>query len=360
MIQFVDLFSGAGGFTQGLIATGRFQPEFAVEFDAAAAETYRLNFGDHVFAGDIKKVARFPRADVLVGGPPCQGFSPLGTRRVDDERNELWREYLRAVRSARPQVFVMENVPELLRSQQYADFKALASATGYCIEERVLNAADYGAPQRRRRAIVIGRRRRIPIWPRPTHGDPARMAERRLTPWVTVRRALRGVPLEPDSKDPVGDGPRTSRQLHFGRSATSESLERYRVVPPGGNRFDLARSRPDITPRCWLEKPSGSTDIFGRLWWDRPAVTIRTEFFKPEKGRYLHPSEDRPITHLEAALLQGFPRSFKWSGSRIEIARQIGNAVPAPLAAAVGRAVVRMIAGEEAEDLEPQQLRITA
>ena len=85
------------------------------------------------------------------------------------------------------------------------------------------------------------------------------------------------------------------------------SLERYRAIPEGGNRFDLARNRPDLLPRCWAEKPTGTADVMGRLWWDRPGVTIRTEFFKPEKGRYLHPVADRPITHSEAARLQTFP-----------------------------------------------------
>jgi DNA (cytosine-5)-methyltransferase 1 len=95
-----------------------------------------------------------------------------------------------------------------------------------------------------------------------------------------------------------------------------------------------------------LNKKTGSTDIFGRLWWDRPSVTIRTEFFKPEKGRYLHPSAHRPITHYEATLLQGFPRSFVWSGSKLEVARQIGNAVPIRLGHALGLAINRMLAGE--------------
>jgi len=137
-----------------------------------------------------------------------------------------------------------------------------------------------------------------------------------------------------------------SRDLHFGRAPRPESLERYRVVPAGGNRFDLQRARPDITPRCWVEKPSGSTDIFGRLWWDRPSVTIRTEFFKPEKGRYLHPVAHRPITHFEACRLQGFDDDFRWRGSKISIARQIGNAVPIALAEALALAAARMIKGE--------------
>src|SRR5690606_35572981 len=113
-------------------------------------------------------------------------------------------------------------------------------------------------------------------------------------------------------RDAIGDLPRvpTEEDLHWGRNPRAFSIERYKAVPEGGNRFDLARNRPDLLPECWRKKPTGTTDVFGRLWWDRPALTIRTEFFKPEKGRYLHPEEHRPITHREAARLQSFPDSF--------------------------------------------------
>ena len=117
--------------------------------------------------------------------------------------------------------------------------------------------------------------------------------------------------------------------------ALSMSMERYKAIPPGGNRFDLMRNRPDITPACRLNKPTGTTDVMGRLWWDRPSATIRTEFFKPEKGRYLHPTANRVISHREAARLQSFPDWFEFEGSKIEIARQIGNAVPPQLAKAI-------------------------
>ena len=126
-------------------------------------------------------------------------------------------------------------------------------------------------------------------------------------------------------------------------------MERYKAIPTGGNRFDLMRNRPDITPACWLEKPTGTTDVMGRLWWDRPAATIRTEFFKPEKGRYLHPTAHRVITHREAARLQTFPDSYVFEGSKIEIARQIGNAVPPLLGKAIAE-YLYALAFEQEED----------
>jgi DNA (cytosine-5)-methyltransferase 1 len=118
------------------------------------------------------------------------------------------------------------------------------------------------------------------------------------------------------------------------------SMKRYRAIPKEGmNRFDLLMRAPELTPKCWVRKKSGGTDLFGRLWWDRPAVTMRTEFYKPEKGRYLHPEQHRPITHREAARFQSFPDSFVFKGTTIEIAKQIGNAVPPLLAARIADVV---------------------
>lgn len=122
------------------------------------------------------------------------------------------------------------------------------------------------------------------------------------------------------------------------------------------NRFDLQRRAPEITPDCWIRKTKGGTDLFGRLWWDKPAFTIRTEFYKPEKGRYLHPCEDRPITHREAARLQGFPDWFKFSGSKIEVAKQIGNAVPPPLAARIADCVYDLLLLRERKLAEAEAL----
>ena len=198
------------------------------------------------------------------------------------------------------------------------------SLRDYVVDECVLNAADYGVPQRRRRGFVIASRIGPVTWPAETNGAGAHDGRA----WVTVMDAIGDLPSEPTGED-----------LHLGRNPTAMSLERYRAVPPGGNRFDLAANRPDLLPACWANKPTGTTDVFGRLWWDRPSVTIRTEFYKPEKGRYLHPEADRPITHREAARIQSFPDDFRFVGSRIQIARQIGNAVPPLLAEAIAGVV---------------------
>jgi DNA (cytosine-5)-methyltransferase 1 len=319
----MDLFAGCGGLTRGFSDSRRYRSVFAVEWDPDAAETYRLNFGDHVFCGPIEQVERFPSVDVIVGGPPCQGFSPLNMRRVGLGRRMLWREYFRAIEQSDPVAFVMENVPELLQSAEYAAFERAASRLGFKIEANVLNAADYGVPQTRKRAIVIGSKLGAPELPprshhRPGHAAPGDQA------WRTVRDAIGDLPLNP-----------TGSNWHRPRNPRPTSVERYETIPnEGEGRFDLAERRPDITPACWLRKKTGSTDVFGRLWWDRPAYTIRTEFYKPEKGRYLHPQAHRPITVREAARLMSFPDDFVLpeEQSMTSVAKQIGNAVPPLLA----------------------------
>jgi len=347
----LDLFAGAGGLSLGFdLANVGYRPVFAVEIDASAAATYRRNFGCPVETAPIEKVEAFPDADVIIGGPPCQGFSPLGRDRDSESRqvlNNLWRQYLRAVREVRPTAFIIENVPEFQKSAQFALLLRLMKRDPilreYAVSYGPLNAAAYGAPQRRVRGILMAVRGVDEVhWPPPaTHGPDADTGQ----PYRTVRDAIEDLPLYPSTFElaSVESTGGTRQDLHIGRRPKQSSLERYQAVPEGGNRFDLARNRPDLLPRCWAEKPTGTTDVMGRLWWDRPSFTIRTEFFKPEKGRYLHPEADRPITHREAARLQGFPDDFVFEGTKIEIARQIGNAVPVALGRALGQHLARLL-----------------
>lgn len=321
-MRFIDLFCGAGGMTLGFVWAG-FEPVFAVDNDESCVKTYKANFGGHAIRESIENVVAYPKAEVIIGGPPCQGFSQLGRHLPDDPRNQLWRYFMAAVQRIQPLVFVMENVPQLLRCEEYAEISREARGLHYEVDGRVLNAADYGVSQTRKRAIVIGSRVGRPKFPEATHADPQRTNG--LLPWRTVWDAIANLPLEP-----------TGQNLHIERNPCQKSIERYESIPEGGNRWNMPR---DLQPACWIKKTQGGTDLMGRLWWNRPAFTIRTEFFKPEKGRYLHPQAHRPITHREAARFQTFPDNFQFRGSKIEIARQIGNAVPPVLAYHVARAV---------------------
>ncbi|EKX65943.1 DNA cytosine methyltransferase [Streptomyces ipomoeae] len=395
-IKVVDLFSGAGGFSAGFRAyepagpgSSPFESVAAVEYDEAAAATYAVNFGaSHVANVDIATWDPEPyrdKVDVIMGGPPCQGFSALHRNnpekpKVDDPRNRLWVEYVRVVRAINPKIFVLENVDRFLKSQEFESLQAATSDGGplanYTLRWKILNAADYGVPQARRRAIVIATRNDLgePMeHPRPTHARDAGPQqpslngldgpEQQLLPWVPVwqevfSRTPEAAPelnLPERTDKPLGvtlPGPYKTTELHIGRNPTPLSRARYRAIPPGGNRHDLRDRWAEIegvntylSTKSWDSHNSGSGDVMGRMHANRPSVTIRTEFYKPEKGRYLHPKEDRPITHYEAALIQGFPLDFKWFGTKVEIARQIGNAVPIGLGRALAQAIHERLEG---------------
>jgi DNA (cytosine-5)-methyltransferase 1 len=354
-IRVLDLFAGAGGLTAGFHeGSTRFRSVTAVEMDSAAAASYEATFGkDIVFAGSIENwlaTRDMPQnIDVVVGGPPCQGFSTLGKRNEEDERNTLWEQYAKTLLRVTPKYFVVENVAAFAKSHQFQQFVEATKPGGfleqYAFEHRILNSADFGAPQARKRAVLIGHHRDLPFpgFPDPTHSDPAKKSQ--LPRYATVSDSLAKVPTAPDRdhlllERSVEYGEHTyagtfaPRDLHWTRNYTDLSLRRFSAIPAGGNRFDLTG---DLLAPCWVKHTTGSGDVMGRLHWNKPSVTIRTEFFKPEKGRYLHPTANRAITHYEAALLQGFPESHRFVGSKTAIARQIGNAVPIPLGAAIGR-----------------------
>lgn len=349
----LDLFAGAGGLSEAFAQAG-YRIVAAVERDEDAAATYAANFGPIVTCspiGDWLAAGDVPLVDVVVGGPPCQGFSALGRQDPDDPRNRLWNDYVDTVVLARPRHFVVENVEQFSDNTQY---RALKSETGpggrladYRITMDVLDAADFGAPQRRKRTIIIGFRDDV---------DPIDLNNLdRVDRHRTVQDAFeeRGVVQQVRYRDlntldrpglprQAGSlrvaGPFLSTELHVDRTYRGNSLERFAHIPEGGNRFNL----PDrLKSDCWLKHTTGSGDVMGRLHWNRPSVTIRTEFTKPEKGRYLHPAENRAITIYEGAVLQGFPDDYLWMGSRTSITKQIGNAVPIPL----GRAIANLISG---------------
>lgn len=361
--KLIDLFAGAGGLTLGFTKNfgHSFKSVWANDFDKFSVDTYNRNFDDRCRLGDIVDLLNdpdtpIPKADVVIGGPPCQGFSLLNKNREGDLRKQLWRPFLEVVKRAKAQIFVMENVPQLLGSSEHDEILEAAKDLGFNLAWGKLCAADYGVPQTRWRAFIIGCRfadPKVVFPPRKTHynpnnGKPLFASNGRgyvSSPecWRNVRDVIEDLP------SPVGTEIRDEPpplDIHFGRNPTAVSVMRYKAIPKEGmNRFDLQRRAPKLTPGCWIRKKSGGTDLFGRLWWDKPAFTIRTEFFKPEKGRYLHPAEHRPITHREAARFQTFPDSFRFVGPKTEIAKQIGNAVPPMLAARVADCVYALLLG---------------
>lgn len=316
----VDLFSGCGGLTLGIKKAG-FKVIGAVENELIAVETYRLNHPEvKIWDTDIREVSinsfkkqlglKKRSLDLLAGCPPCQGFSSLrtlnGSRRINDPRNNLLLEFQRFVEALLPKTIMMENVPGLANDRRFRWFCKRMKELGYKGEFRILNAADYGVPQRRRRLIYLaGFSKAIPF------ANPSRKVK-------SVWDAIGSLPPAGDSGDYIHDLP---------ENRSSKILNLIRRIPKdGGGRTDLpANLQLDCHKRC-----NGFKDIYGRMSWDDVAPTITSGCFNPSKGRFLHPVDDRNITMREASLLQGFPRRYKFPKikNKAALALMIGNALP--------------------------------
>ena len=235
----IDLFCGGGGMTLGFVDPrfcGGFECVLAVDNDASAIATHRANFRGEFVCGDIEKwleqnLPHIHQADVVLGGPPCQGFSLLNKKRRGDYRRALWKPYLEVVEHCGAKIFVMENVSELYRSEELIQIKQRARAMGFEMHAAILNAADFGAPQIRKRTLIVGWRKRTvqtPEFPPPqTHALPD--GKRSLPPWRTVRETIG------DLAKPIGTeiGQEPPLDLHFGRNPTPMSRKRYRAVRRG-------------------------------------------------------------------------------------------------------------------------------
>ena len=316
MIRTVDLFAGAGLMTEGFRRAG-FRCVFAAEADHRAVASFNQNLETVAEVWDVRQVRKGIEAEVIVAGPPCQGFSTLGKRDTNDERNKLSLEVLKWIREVNPAVVVVENVPQFLLSSYWARLRRSARRLGYLSTTWVVNAADFGAPQNRVRAFAILSKIGLPARPVPTHSNA-----------VTVRQAFAGLSEE------------TCDELqHIAPVPTGIAKERIRLIPPKGDKRDLMRIAPELCPQSWFKLGQQATDVWGRIDPDRPANTLRCSFQNASKGRYLHPWMNRVISLREGARIQGVPDGWIFHGDRSSIARQIGNGVPVPLAQAVARSI---------------------
>lgn len=317
----VDLFAGCGGLTLGL-RQSRFAVLGAVECERTAIEGYRANHPEtRVYPLDIRDLPpeqvkrdlglRKGVLDLLAGCPPCQGFSSMrtlnGRLRVDDDRNDLIFDFLNFAVTFEPKTLVMENVPALARDGRNQYVIGRLEELGYRCKVGVLDAAEFGVPQRRRRMLLIASRLGPIDFP-----PPAKTG-------VTVRDAIGSLPPPGDSGDAVHDYP-CSHAPHV--------MEIIRAVPKnGGSRSDLGDDRQLACHR----KCDGFKDVYGRMSWDAVAPTITSGCINPSKGRFLHPEQDRAITLREASLLQGFTPDYVFPVElgKYPVATLIGNAVPA-------------------------------
>lgn len=313
----VDLFAGAGLFSHAFEREG-FSVIRAVEMNALAAATYRANFGDRIEVADVTRCEPQGRCDVLIAGPPCQGFSTLGKRDSADPRNRLSLQIARWAAVMKPSVVVIENVAAFVQSRVWRLLVRRLERLGYAVTSEVRDAAELGLPQRRVRSATFASLVGPVGLPK---GDPFAA--------TTVAEAWRGLPSMP-----------SGRGLDVYLKTTPLALARMRVIPAGGGKRDIMKRAPHLAPPSWHRSRNEITDVWGRMEWEKPSNTLRTEFVNPSKGRYIHPEQHRVISLREAARLQSIPDEYAFASVVPYIAaKQIGNSVP-PL---LGRAIARQV-----------------
>ena len=314
---FVDLFCGAGLMSAGFALAG-FEPRFAMDLDEAAIQSYNKNVANCGISGDIRDVRTDIKADILLAGPPCQGFSTLGRRDPKDKRNVLcllvpaWADAIQA------SVCVVENVPMFTRSSYYLHMVHDFENLGYTVSSFSLQATDYGTPQKRLRSFTVASKIGQIVAPKATHLKP-----------VSCGAVLQNELLE---CDPMNVAP-TPSEL---------ALSRFVNIPPLGGKLDLMETRKDLCPPSWFKIPGQATDVWGRIDPDKPSNTIRCNFQNPSKGRYIHPTLNRTLTLREGARLQGIPDTWVLKGSNQQISRQIGNGVPIQMSSSVAMKVAEV------------------
>lgn len=356
----VDLFAGAGGFSLGAIKAG-FEVRAAIEYSKHAAATYRKQIRNSsgrkvaVFEENILELDPYDvmqeagliegRCDLLLGGPPCQGFSAhrLGDTGVDDPRNALLLRYFSFVRAIRPKMFLLENVPGMLQakhSDYLQAFLRTAREHGYLVFDPILvNAQSYGVPQNRKRVFILGcDPERVEFgleWPpKPTHGDPAKTnVSDGLLPWRTAADAF----VETRSGD--------ANDVHM--KHTQELIETFKSTPRNGG----SRRQSNRVLACH-SKHNGHSDVYGRIDPTKPSPTMTTACINPSKGRFVHPTEHHGITARQAARLQTFPDDFVFGGGLMAAGIQIGNAVPVELARSLCAHLRRQIDSVIDDDIE--------
>jgi len=346
----IDLFAGAGGFSLAARRAG-LRVRLAIERDRHAAATYRMNIcspGEKtiLLEVDITKVQPVDiaalalqageRCDLLLGGPPCQGFSThrLKNSGVGDERNKLVNVYFSFVRHLRPRAFLMENVPGMLwprHADHSASIQIQAVKAGYHLySPAVIDARDYGVPQRRKRVFILGIEETVDrknfTWPpAPTHRDPSdKSANQALRPWVPCESVFAAAP--------IGD----PNDVHMNHSL--ELVTAFEKTPKnGGSRVDSGRLL-----ECHREH-DGHSDVYGRIDPSSPAPTMTTACVNPSKGRFVHPTLPHGITVRQAARIQTFPDDYVFLGGLMAAGTQIGNAVPVKLGEALIGSILNIL-----------------
>jgi DNA (cytosine-5)-methyltransferase 1 len=335
----IDLFCGCGGASLGVRLAGH-RVVAAVDIDPAACKTYSRNLGLTPMCRNLRfldghKILEFyglnkDDVDLMIGCPPCQGFSSLRRTRYpkgDDPRKGLISVFIKRINEIQPRAVIFENVPGISRKigiRYLKKFSSKMEKMGYKVISERVNAADYGVPQFRKRAITLCTKGKVkPSVPQKTHGNPQKL-ENSSKPWKTVRDAIGNLPpLRPGESYP-------NIANHCAHNHSPKVLKIISKIPEnGGSRGSLPT---DLWLPCHLrlseKKGGGAESVYGRMSWDMPSPTITCRCTTPSSGRFIHPEQDRAITPREAARLQSFPDDFVFPEGFSAPERLIGNAVP--------------------------------
>jgi len=311
-LKVISLFSGSGGLDLGFLATGKFEVIFANDLNQYACATYSNNIGKHIVCEDISKLIELPNADIIIGGPPCQGFSTANPlRSFDDPRNQLFKEYARIIKEVNPKLFLMENVSGMVTMDNGRVFELIKkdlSNCGYTLYDSLLNAKKYGVPQSRRRMIIIGVRNDISEkfeFPKPTHND---------NNYISVGETIIDNPIPKNSPN------------HKVSNLTELNLSRLKHIPEGGSMRDCPKE---------LQNNSDLNRAMRRLHSKKESHAI----VHNNCDHYYHPTEDRRITIREMARIQCYPDDYIFYGSKSEQSRQVGNSVPVELGKALAKSI---------------------
>jgi len=356
----LDLFAGAGGLSYGFAKDNDFKILAANEIEFDMSKTYSLNHPEvKIYNCDIKEfgLENLNRdfgiekrdIDLIIGGPPCQAYSTVGKRLLNDPRGQLFQEYYRVLKELEPKAFIFENVKGLLsmsRGELFKTIVKLFKSLNYTVYYKVLNSADYGVPQIRERVIIIGTKLENEyFFPNPTHNnDGNNLFETEISPYLTLAEAISDLPFIKSGEEgfeyatpPQNDFQKIMRKNapkklmdHSAPKNNEKLVKIMELLPDGGTPQDLPEE---------LRPKSGFKNTYCRLWWNRPSTTITRNLSTPSSSRCIHPKAPRPLTTREGARIQCFPDNYIFYGSRSSKNLQIGNAVPTFLSIALKNSI---------------------
>lgn len=356
----VDLFAGVGGLSYGFSKMPEFNILAANEIEKDISVAYTLNHpGVHMMNCDINdlteemfaSVLGDQKVDIVVGGPPCQSYSTLGKRQMD-ERANLFLQYKRVLKILQPRAFVFENVVGILSMDKGQLFKQIQrefEELGYSLKHQVLNAVDYGVPQQRERVILVGFKGENNYrYPKPTHGEG-------LKPYVTLKEAIGDLPvLKSGQAKNHYETPANNEFLEFVRASGSTVVAEHAAPKNGAHLIRIMEALKDGQSKDDLPEDirpkSGYGNTYAKLWWERPSTTITRNFACPSSSRCIHPRDSRAMSIREGARLQSFPDNYKFYGADGMKRLEIGNAVPPLLSVAIAKQMIEALKEQDATE----------